>query len=196
MQIDMPAGKAVNRAGGGGVRRCGGFTIVELMVTVAVAAILMVIAVPSFRNIINTNRLNTTANAMVGALSTARMEAVKRNGSVQFCSNASASNTGDTLGAACGSNTGAVYVQTSGTAATPVLAAVSGLTGSGVQLSGNVAAIRFNSQGQGFAPGSTTPYDGTVADICSSALSSNNHIKVVMATGTIVTTTPSTGACP
>ena len=68
-------------------RRQRGFTLVELMVTVAVAAVLLMIAVPSFRNITLSNRLNTAANDLVNAISVARMEAVKRNASTQFCSN-------------------------------------------------------------------------------------------------------------
>jgi type IV fimbrial biogenesis protein FimT len=41
-----------------------GFTLVELMVTVAVLAIVLAIAVPSFRAMINRNRLVATANEL------------------------------------------------------------------------------------------------------------------------------------
>lgn len=70
-----------------------GFTLIELMVTIAVAAILVGIAIPSFRNLIVSNRLNTLATEMVDAVSFARSESVKRNSPVVFCRAASATAT-------------------------------------------------------------------------------------------------------
>ena len=55
-----------------------GFTLMELMVTIAIAAILVGIAIPSFTSIITSNRLTTSANELVTALNLARSEAVKR----------------------------------------------------------------------------------------------------------------------
>lgn len=185
------------------VWRARGFTLVELMVTLAVAAILMMIAVPSFRGIIASNRLNAAANELVGALNTARMEAIQRNAGAQFCSNLAANNTADTLGKACGTNGGAVYALSNGAAAL-VRAAPGGLVAP-VQLSGatgNIVAIRFNGQGLGFQAGvAGTPFDSTaagnpVADICTTALSADNHRVIDMATGSVITTTTSSGACP
>lgn len=62
-----------------------GFTLVELMVTVAVLAILLAIATPSFTSIINGNRLASGANELVASVQLARSEAVKRNRSVAIC---------------------------------------------------------------------------------------------------------------
>lgn len=62
-----------------------GFTLIELMVTLAVAAILLAIATPSFTSIINSNRLASAANEMVAVIQTARMEAVRRNTTVSVC---------------------------------------------------------------------------------------------------------------
>lgn len=59
-----------------------GFTLIELMVTIAVAAILLAIATPSFTSIINSNRLTGAANEMVVTLQAARMEAVRLNTTV------------------------------------------------------------------------------------------------------------------
>ncbi|WP_130620155.1 GspH/FimT family pseudopilin [Dyella amyloliquefaciens] len=184
--------------------RVRGFTMVELMITLAVAAILTMIAVPSFSNMINANRLTTATNAMVGALNSARMEAIKRNGSVQFCSNVAATNTAgasDALGNACATNAGAVLALT-GTTVTQVLAAPSALSIPSIQVRGTMAAIRYNGTGLGYAPGSTTPFGtgangSTVVELCSTALSSNNDIQIDMATGSIITSSPpSTVTCP
>lgn len=172
-----------------------GFTLVELMITLAVAVILTAIAVPSFRNLTLSNRLTTAANDVVGALNVARMEAVKRNASVQFCSDSSTANGSDTLGGLCGSNAGAVYTVVNGTTSVLVQAPNMGLEG-GIQLNGSMKAVRFNGQGLGYAPTSlTTLSDGTVADICTTSLSSDNHRVVSITAGSIVqvdTTTSST----
>ncbi|MHA6204277.1 GspH/FimT family pseudopilin [Dyella soli] len=178
------------------VRRGRGFTMVELMITLAVAVMLIAIAVPSFNSIILTNKLTTAANDVVGALTTARMEAVKRNANAQFCSNSAASNTSDTLGTQCGTLAGAVYVMTSGTTTAQVHAGTVGITAP-VQLSGNMTALRFNGQGLGYTIGASTPYGGAVADICTSSLNlTNNHRVITMTAGSIITVTTSSGACP
>lgn len=61
-----------------------GFTLLELMVTVAVLAILSTIAFPSFQSTIRSNRVAATGNEMTALLSLARSEAVrnKRGGGV------------------------------------------------------------------------------------------------------------------
>jgi len=63
-----------------------GFTLVELMLTLAVAAILMTVAVPSFRETIMDNRLSTQSNELVTALNYARSEAVKRHETITVTS--------------------------------------------------------------------------------------------------------------
>ena len=65
--------------------RNSGFTLLELMVTLAVAAILATIAIPSFWNLIQSNRATTEANELVSALHLARSEAIKRGTRVSLC---------------------------------------------------------------------------------------------------------------
>jgi type IV fimbrial biogenesis protein FimT len=174
-----------------------GFTLVELMVTLAVASVLVIMAVPSFRNLTVSNALTTAANDMVGALNLARMEAVKRNASVQFCSDLAASNTSDALGAACGTQGGAVYVWTTGNPATVQVRDVSAGLQEPVQLHGNIAAIRYSGEGLGYQAGNSgAPYSGPVVDICSAAISSDNHRVVSVTTGSIISTAATTGTCP
>lgn len=74
-----------------------GFTLIELMVTISVAAILLVIAVPNFQTFVLNNRITGQANDMMTALNYARSEAIKRGLPVSICSS--------TTGAACAGST-------------------------------------------------------------------------------------------
>lgn len=55
-----------------------GFTLIELMVTVAVLALLMTIAAPSFRDILESQRMRAAAFDLMADLTLARNEALKR----------------------------------------------------------------------------------------------------------------------
>ncbi len=68
-------------------RRGSGFTLVEMMIVLAVMAIIAAIAVPSFQSVITTNTLATQANDLVAALNYARSEAVKRRQTVTLTAN-------------------------------------------------------------------------------------------------------------
>jgi type IV fimbrial biogenesis protein FimT len=65
-----------------------GFTIIELMITIMVLALLLGLAVPSFLETIRNNRLIAQNNEFIGALNMARSEALKRGGSVSMCASA------------------------------------------------------------------------------------------------------------
>ncbi|MEW6679107.1 MAG: GspH/FimT family pseudopilin [Pseudomonadota bacterium] len=64
----------------------GGFTMIELLVTIAIAAILLGLAVPSFMDFLRNTRLTTQANDLVLAFAYAKSEAVKRGVRVTVCS--------------------------------------------------------------------------------------------------------------
>lgn len=63
-----------------------GFTLLELLVTLAVAVVLLTIAVPSYRSMITRNSLAANVNDLVGALNYARTEAAGRGTTVYICS--------------------------------------------------------------------------------------------------------------
>ncbi len=68
-----------------GLIRNRGMTAVELLFTMAIAALVMALAVPNFRDFVQNNRAAEEANALVGALALARSEAVTRGVPVTVC---------------------------------------------------------------------------------------------------------------
>ncbi|HFB66201.1 MAG TPA: prepilin-type N-terminal cleavage/methylation domain-containing protein [Aeromonadales bacterium] len=64
-----------------------GFTLVELMIAITIATVIISIALPAFRSLIQNNRAATQANEIRTALSMARSEAIKRAANVSVCSN-------------------------------------------------------------------------------------------------------------
>lgn len=59
-------------------RRATGFTVVELVITVAIVALLAALALPNFREFSVRMTVTDNTNDLVGALNVARSEAVKR----------------------------------------------------------------------------------------------------------------------
>jgi type IV fimbrial biogenesis protein FimT len=55
-----------------------GFTLVELMVTLAVLSIVLGVGIPAFQGLINNGRLTSQINQTIGLVSFARSEAAKR----------------------------------------------------------------------------------------------------------------------
>ena len=65
-----------------------GFTLVELMVTLAIVAILVTVGVPNFRDFIMNNRLISRANEFVAAVNLTRSLAIKQQRNAYITSNA------------------------------------------------------------------------------------------------------------
>jgi type IV fimbrial biogenesis protein FimT len=76
-----------------------GFTLVELMVTVAIMVILTTLAAPSMRQFIGNWQVSNAVNAFMGSMQLARAEAVKKGRSVRMCrsSNGRTCGTGNNL---------------------------------------------------------------------------------------------------
>ena len=162
-----------------------GFTLVELMITVAVLAVIAAIAAPSMTGLLNSNRLNGQANEMVSGLQLARSEAIRRNAPVLVC----ASNDGATC-----ANSGAwdrwiVLGQANATDAAEVIRDTS--AGSLTQISGPRTGIRF-------APSGMLPAQAVVTVCIPTDNPSLNQRAVTVAVGggTRVDRANGGGTCP
>jgi type IV fimbrial biogenesis protein FimT len=67
------------------LNKLSGFTMVEMLITVAVAAVLLTIGVPSFRFVTNSNRVAAEINGLLGDMQFARSEAIKEGIPVTVC---------------------------------------------------------------------------------------------------------------
>ena len=61
-----------------------GFTLIELMITVVIGGVLLAVGIPSFGNLIKTNRLTAQTNSLLTALHLARNEAVNRGHNIRI----------------------------------------------------------------------------------------------------------------
>lgn len=61
------------------INKIQGFTLLELMITLAIAAIITTIGLPSFTGLMRDSRMTTNVNDFLTALSYARSEAATRN---------------------------------------------------------------------------------------------------------------------
>jgi len=75
-----------------------GFTLMELLITIAIMAVFLAVAVPSFYTVIQNNYSNSVNRDFIASLQYARSEAIKRSTSVSVCA------TSDSSFTACGTN--------------------------------------------------------------------------------------------
>ena len=73
-----------------------GFTLIELMVTVAIAAVLLTLGVPSFTKLMTKNQLSGEIQTLQGTINFARSEAIKRSTWVSICKSNNQSTCGGT----------------------------------------------------------------------------------------------------
>jgi len=62
-----------------------GFTLLEIMVVIAIIGILMAISMPFYKDMVNPSRIAAEMNLMVGTLQYARAEAIKQGQPITVC---------------------------------------------------------------------------------------------------------------
>jgi type IV fimbrial biogenesis protein FimT len=158
----------------------GGFTLVELMVTIAVAAILLALAVPSFYEMSLNSKLKSAANDLAASALLARSEAIKRNATVQLCVS--------TNGTACTTGSWeAGWIVVSGTEVLQYRQAAP----SGFKVLANRASITFQPSGIGATPGDFS------AKVCRAtpSVGARERIVDISPTGRPSVTQSATGVC-
>lgn len=79
----LPASQRGRRAAAGA-----GFTLVECLVTLSIAAVLVALAAPALGRLLHSVHLSTASNALMSSLRLARSEALRRGGRVALCRSA------------------------------------------------------------------------------------------------------------
>lgn len=167
-----------------------GFSLVELMVVVALIAIIGAIAAPSFTQLTRRSRLSSAANELVGAMQTARMTAVARRENVSVCPSAN--------GTSCADAAGSRWIVL--TAGNEVVRDINLPVGITTQGNSNMTTAKFRTVfgPSGFSKvgtGAGAPTTGTLS-VCGSNITGENAVDVTTAVGRVSTSRRSaTAAC-
>ena len=136
--------------------RASGVTLLELTMTMAIVAVLMAVAIPSFQYVTNANRMSGEVNALLGDMQFARGEAIKQGLTVIVCTS---SDQASCSGSASWQSGWIVYVDTNNNGALdtgePVVRASKAFHGTDTfsDITNSTKSVSFNREG--FAPGGT-----------------------------------------
>lgn len=84
------------------MKKSAGFTLIELMVVIAIASVLMKLAAPSFKQLLQSNTISSNVNNFLADMRYARSESVRRGGGVIMCR----SDAPEAASPVCGSGSG------------------------------------------------------------------------------------------
>ena len=169
------------------VQHTRGFTLIEMMIAISIAAILLAIAVPSFSHSQLNSQLRASANDLVASVNLARNEALKRNRQVTLCVS--------TDGASCTTGNwrqgwAVLVVEAPGTPPTPIQSVSKTAENFRITETSGATSLLFQSTGV-----DTTPARFTV---CRATPSVGNQERVVEVdvTGRATVSRTTAAACP
>jgi type IV fimbrial biogenesis protein FimT len=161
-----------------------GFTLIEMMVAIAIMAILLAIAVPSFREAGLSSELRSFSSDLLASANLARSEAIKRNAPVTLCVSAG--------GTSCGSGgweQGWIVIVPSMVPATVVQRRDAATAGFRISASSSITNIVFQPTGVGATP--------TTLTVCRATPTAGHQERVVTidAAGRASARKTTTGTC-
>ena len=133
--------------------RSAGFTLIEILVTIAIAAILLALAAPSFTTMVKNNRLKAQTDGLTAALNYARNTALSQALTVEVCP------IGNLNSTTCGTNWASGWIVVSDPSGTPTLLQSHQTVAGGPTLSSSVASVLFDPRGLSTTPSSFTECD-------------------------------------
>jgi type IV fimbrial biogenesis protein FimT len=81
ISLPFTSGRSVK----GTVRRNSGFTLIEMLTVTSITAVLLVIGIPSFKYVTQSNRSSSEINGLLGDMQFARAEAIREGQTVTVC---------------------------------------------------------------------------------------------------------------
>ena len=192
-----------------------GFTIVEMMVVIAIVAIIMVFAIPSYKSVTTQSRMAGEINDLASDVALARSAAIKQGLTVTICPSANPSATPSTNSPACNNSTSwttgwIVFIdvannQTFTTSGDTLLRVHGPFTGSDTLVysstGGKAKAITFNRMGGTNSFGNATDFSdtGTLTLHDSSNNAAWRRCVIVSEAGNVTLDSPQNnmhGSCP
>lgn len=159
-----------------------GFTLTELMIGIAVLAVLLALAVPSFSNASLPSKLRSEANSLTGDARLARSEAIKRNTTVTLCVSAD----GKTCGAG---NWSQGWIVVAPGLASPLQSEPPAPTGYHITAAGGLSALIFQASG--------TSTNAATFTVCrATPVGSQERSVTISVVGRPSVRTTTNGVCP